>query len=73
MKIADTSFKFETIAITKNEISKGWNFVKYDQFFQNQINAGMIEEVNTEELVGNVTYLPHKKLSKIKAQQPKSK
>ena len=73
MKIADTSFKFETIAITKNEISKGWNFVKYDQIFQNQINAGMIEEVNTEGLVGNVTYLPHKKLSKIKAQQPKSK
>ena len=33
----------------------------------------MIGEVNTEGLVGNVTYLPHKKLSKIKAQQPKSK
>ena len=45
MKIADTSFKFETIAIIKNEISKGWNFVKYDQIFQNQINAGMIGEV----------------------------
>ena len=33
---------------------------KYDQIFQDQINAGMIEEVSTEGLVGNVTYLPHK-------------
>ena len=35
---------------------------KYDQIFQDQINAGMIEEVNTEGLVGNVTYLPRKEV-----------
>ena len=35
---------------------------KYDQIFQDQINAGMIEEVNTEGLVGNVTYLLHKEV-----------
>ena len=43
---------------------------KYDQILQDQINAGMIEEVNTKELVGNVYRI--KKLSKLKAQQPKS-
>ena len=37
---------------------------KYDPIFQDQINAGMIEEVNTEGLVGNVTYLPHKEVIK---------
>ena len=35
---------------------------KYDQIFHDQINAGMIEEVNTEGLVGKVTYLPHKEV-----------
>ena len=35
---------------------------KYDQIFQDQINAGMVEEVETEGLVGNVTYLPHKEV-----------
>ena len=35
---------------------------KYDQIFQDQINAGMIKEVKTEGLVGNVTYLPHKEV-----------
>ena len=35
---------------------------KYDQIFQDQIKAGMIEEVNKEGLAGNVTYLPHKEV-----------
>ena len=29
---------------------------KHDQIFHDQINAGMIEEVNTEGLVGKVTF-----------------
>ena len=37
---------------------------KYDQIFQDQINGGMIEQVNTEVLVGNVTCLPHKEIIK---------
>ena len=37
---------------------------KYDQNFQDQIKVGMIEEVNREGLVGNVTYLLHKEAIK---------
>ena len=36
----------------------------YDDIFQEQLQAGIIEEVNDEGEWGNVTYLPHKEVIK---------
>lgn len=37
---------------------------KYDNIIQEQLQSGIIEEVTTEGLVGNTTYLPHKEVIK---------
>ena len=36
----------------------------YDDIFQEQIQAGLIEEVHDEAECGNVTYLPHREVAK---------
>ena len=35
---------------------------KYDEIMKEQLEAGVIEEVNDNETLGTVTYLPHREV-----------
>ena len=56
----------------RERLAKGEMILKqYDEIIQDQLEHGIIEEVKSDGVVGNVTYLPYKEV--IKNQSPTTK
>ena len=56
----------------QERLAKGEMILKqYDEIIQDQLEHGIIEEVKSDGVVGNVTYLPYKEV--IKNQSPTTK